>query len=181
MVNNTDTWKDARRFPIDILAAIKKAIRKLKKIRPTQPEAEEVDPSERELNKVTLRSHEIMFKAKTVFPFDLFPDTVVIDREKLTIAERLFFFVGRTISVPVRDILSVEVDTGPFFGQIKLVSRYFFTNPQSVHFLWRSHAIKLQRLLQGYIISHERGIDCQTIEKEDLEKLLLDLGEGHTS
>ncbi|MBI2009479.1 hypothetical protein HYS84_03705 [Candidatus Saccharibacteria bacterium] len=181
MVNNTDTWKDTRRSPIDILVAIKKAIRKLKKIRPAQPEAEGVDPSERELNKVTLRSHEIMFKAKTVFPFDLFPDTVVIDREKLTIAEHLFFFVGRTISVPVRDILSVEVDTGPFFGQIKLVSRYFFTNPQSIHFLWRSHAIKLQCLLQGYIIAYERDIDCRNIERDHLEKLLLDLGEGHAS
>jgi len=181
MVNNTDVWKDARRFPIDILAAIKRAIRKLRRIGPVQQEVEGVDSSEIELNKVTLRSHEIMFKAKTVFPFDLFPDTVVIDREKLTIVERLFFFVGRTISVPVRDILSVEVDTGPFFGQIKLVSRYFFTNPQSIHFLWRSHAIKLQRLLQGYIIAHEREIDCHNIERGHLEKLLLDLGEGHAS
>ena len=181
MINNTEAWRDTRRFPVDILAAIKKAIKRLKRLRPVQPEVEGVDSSERELNKITSRSHEIMFKAKTVFPFDLFPDTVVIDREKLTIAERLFFFVGKTISVPVRDILSVEVDTGPFFGQIKLVSRYFFTNPQAIRFLGRSHAIKLQRLLQGYIIAHEREIDCRNIERDHLEKLLLDLGEGHAS
>lgn len=181
MANNVDILKDSRRLPVDILAAIKRAIRKLRRIRPARQEVEGSDSSEAELRKVTSRSHEIMFKTKTVFPFDLFPDTVVIDREKLTIAEHLFFFVGRTISVPVRDILSVEVDTGPFFGQIKLVSRYFFTNPQSIHFLWRSHAIKLQCLLQGYIIAHEREIDCRNIERDHLEKLLLDLGEGHAS
>lgn len=128
----------------------------------------------------TIGAHDILFKADTVFPFSLFPDTVVIDREKLTIANRLFFRVAKIISVPIQDILSVEADIGPFFGSVHMTSRYFFTNPHSINFMWRKDAIKMQRLLQGYIIARERNIDCANVDKDQLGVLLLDLGEGNT-
>ena len=164
---------------IDILKAVKKALSsRLQGKRYGRPVKESPDPIEKELLGVTASSHEILLKVKGVFPFDFFPDTVVVDREKLTIAQRFFFFTAKIISVPIRDILSVEVDVGPLLGSLKLTSRYFFTNPQSIRFLWRAQAIKLQRLLQGYIIANEREIDCSSISKSHLEKLLLDLGQG---
>ncbi|HVO86690.1 MAG TPA: hypothetical protein VMT23_03105 [Candidatus Binatia bacterium] len=122
------------------------------------------------------KAHDILYSAKTVFPLDLFPDTVVLDRERLTIIQKEFFFTARIVSVPVRDILSVEVDIGPFFGSVHMSSRYFSSNPYSMNFLWRKDAIKLQRLLQGYIIAHERQIECSDIDKNDLIKLLYELG-----
>lgn len=176
---NSDFITDSSDVSVDILEAVKRAIISgLRRKRYERPVEEHLDPSEKKLSEVATSSHEIMFKARTVFPLDLFPDTVVVDREKLTIAQRLFFFTAKVISVPIRDILSVEVDVGPFFGSLKLTSRYFFTNPQSIRFLWRSQAIGLQRLLQGYIIAHERGIECESISKPHLERLLLDLGRG---
>lgn len=78
----------------------------------------------------------------------------------------------------MRDILSVEADVGPFFGSIHITSRYYPVNPYSVNFLWRSDAIKLRRLLLGYIIAHERDIDCAEIGKAELVYLLNDLGQG---
>lgn len=178
MGKSAEVWVNSQGVLINMVSAIKRGIYKLGRAR-AAPASILVSATERELSHVALRSHEILFKAKTVFPFDLFPDTVIIDREKLTFIEKDFFFIGRTISVPIRDILNVEVDTGPFFGSVKMTSRYFFTNPQSIRFLWRSHAIKLQRLLQGHIIAHEREIDCRDIEKDHLERLLLDLGQAH--
>lgn len=93
------------------------------------------------------KSHEILFKADTVWPFTLFPDTVTIDREKLSFATRYFFRVARITNVPIRDILSVEANIGLFFGSVKTSSRYFITNPYKISFLSRSNAIQLQRLL----------------------------------
>lgn len=142
---------------------------------------ERIIPNQEKLTEVAHESHQILFKANTVFPFNLFPDTVTIDREKLTIADRLFFRVAKIISVPIRDILNVEASVGPFFGAVHMTSRYYPVNPYSVNFLWRSDAIKLQRLLQGYIIAHERGIDCADIAKKPLISLLNDLGSGDTS
>lgn len=129
---------------------------------------------------LTQKAQDILFQADSVFPFILFPDTVTLDREKLTIANRLFFRVAKIISVPIPDILSVEADVGPFFGSVHLTSRYFFTNVRSIKFLSRSNAVKLQRLLQGYIIANQRKVDCTSIGTKDLITLLNDLGQGST-
>lgn len=143
----------------------------------------QVEPEEKfthDLMVATMGAHDILFKTNTVFPFSLFPDTVVLDREKLTIANRIFFGVAKITSVAIQDILNVEADVGPFFGSVHLTSRYFYTNPRSINFLWRSDAIRIQRLLQGYIIARERNIDCSNIDKKQLKILLEDLGESDT-
>ncbi|MBA3757548.1 hypothetical protein H0X09_01670 [Candidatus Saccharibacteria bacterium] len=144
----------------------------------SKAEAKENGPDE--LVDVTEKAHEILFKGDTVFPFNLFPDTITLDREKITIAKRFFFSVAKITSVPVRDILSVEADIGPFFGSIHIASRYFVTNPSVVTFLWRKDTLRLQRLLQGYIIAHERKLDCSNIPTDELIKILDDLGQGDT-
>lgn len=132
------------------------------------------------LAKIADKSHEILFKANTVFPFTLFPDTVTLDREKISFATRFFFSVAKINSVPIRDILSVEADIGPFFGSVHTSSRFFITNPKSISWLWRKDAITLQRMLQGYIIAHEQKIDCDDIERDKLIAMLNDLGTGRT-
>ena len=139
-----------------------------------------LDKGSEKLIGVTLKAHDILFKAKTVFPFNLFPDTVTVDREKVTIVNRFFFGVAKINSAPIRDILSVEADVGPLFGSVNITSRYFYTNPHSINFLWRGDALNLQRLLQGYIIVHEQEIDCSKLGTEQLKILLEDLGKGDT-
>lgn len=172
----SETQTDAS---INVLEAIKKALTKIKiSRRLKRPIFRSRNQAESELLKVDSISHEILFRSRTVFPFDLFPDTVIIDREKFTLVQRFFFFTAKIISVPMRDILSVEVDIGPFFGSLHLTSRYFFTNPQAIKFLWRKDALKLQRLLQGSIIATERGIDCSPLNRIQLETLLENIGQG---
>lgn len=167
---------------LDVFEAIKRALMRRGLIRQKLASKKPAQKSEKQtkLETVAQKSHEILFKANTVFPFNLFPDTVTVDREKVSFATRYFFRVAQITSVPVRDILSVEADIGPFFGSVRTASRYYVTNPKSVKWLWRKDAIKLQRLLQGYIIVHEQDIDCDEIKKEELIKLLNDLGTDRT-
>lgn len=139
-----------------------------------------LDRASEKLVGATIKSHDVLYKANTVFPFNLFPDTITIDREKLTIANRFFFMTAKITSVPIRDLLSVEADVGPFFGSLHLNSRYFFTNPRSISFLRRHDTLNLQRLLQGYIIAHEQHLDCSSMDKHQLITLLEDLGRGDT-
>lgn len=133
-----------------------------------------------ELAQAAVEGHEILFKSDSVFPFTLFPDTATLDREKFTFTNRIFFFVSRVISVPVRDILNVEADIGPFFGSVHTSSRYFIKSPVTVNFLWRKDALRLQRLLQGYIIVHEKGLDVSNTNTQDLITMLNDLGQGES-
>jgi hypothetical protein len=124
------------------------------------------------------KSHDILFEARTFSPF---PDSVRLDREKLTIVNRSYFKTAKIISVPVGAMLSAEADVGPIFGSIHMSSKYFVQNPYSVNLLWRKDAITLQRLLQGYIIAHEHKVDCSKLGKIELIKTLSELGQGVTS
>lgn len=141
---------------------------------------DEVMNDAEKLAEVAKKAHEVLYKTDTVFPFTLFPDTITLEREKISIAKRLFFRVAKVTNIPVRDLLHIETDVGPFFGSIHITSRFFSAEPLTVNYLSRSDATQLQRLLQGYIIAHERGIDCTNIEKEQLIELLNDLGVGDT-
>lgn len=162
---------------VDLFKAVKSGLSRLQRVRiPKVTNLQHFNPIERKLIKLEAISDEVLFKTRGIFPFDFFPDTVVIDKEKLTIAQRIFFFTGKIISVPMRDLLSVQANVGPIFGSIQLTSRYFFTNPQSIKFIWRSHALKMQRLLQGFIIATERNIDCSSVDKTQLLPLLEHLG-----
>jgi len=158
---------------VNILSAITRATKNI------PHRLSKIEINEQKLLDATEKSHEVLFKTDTVFPCDFFPDTVIVDREKLSIINRFFFRVAKITSVPIKDILSVEADVGPFFGSIHLTSRYFFTNPHSINFLWRKDALELQKLLQGYVIAQEQQINCLNIAKTRLVGLLEDLGQSN--
>jgi hypothetical protein len=141
----------------------------------TQPEPQE---AHEKLIDITIKAQDVLFKADTVFPFTLFPDSITLDREKLTVATRSFFRVAKIVSVPVSSISSAEADVGPFFGALHMASKFFVQNTYTVNFLWRHDAVRIQHLLQGFIIANEKKIDITDIEKEDLLILLNDLGQG---
>lgn len=127
---------------------------------------------------ITEKAHDVLFKADSVFPFALFPDTLTLDREKLTIANRSFFRVAKIITVPITSMISAEADVGPFFGTVRMTSKYFIDNTHEVKYLWRHDATAIHRLLQGFIIAHERNLELHEIDKDDLKVLLEDLGQG---
>jgi hypothetical protein len=131
-----------------------------------------------ELQEITEKSQDILFEATTVWPFTLFPDTIKLDREKLTIANRAFWRVANITSVPVGEIMSAEVVVGPFFGSLHLTFRFFTNNERTINFLNRKDAIEIQRLIHGYIIAHRREIEVSSVSKEELVKLLTELGQG---
>jgi hypothetical protein len=166
---------------LDIFEAVKRALIHRGRFRQRLPAKKTDDKPTanrptRKLSTVTIKSHEVLFQARTVFPFTLFPDTVTVDREKVSFTSRFFFSIAKLTSVPIRDILSVEADIGPFFGSVHTSSRFFVTNPKSISWLKRDDAEKLQRLLQGYIIAHEQDINCDNIQKDKLIAMLTALG-----
>jgi hypothetical protein len=133
------------------------------------------------LVELTEKSQDILYEASTVFPFTLFPDTITLDREKLTIAHRLFWRTANITSTPVSEIMSCEANVGPFFGSLHLTFRFFTDNQRTLSFLWRHDAEEMQRLIHGYIIAHRREVDCSNVNIEDLKKLLVELGQGASS
>lgn len=133
--------------------------------------------AENQLSQAITGSHQALVTATTVFPFTLFPDTVIVDREKFTVTHRVFFRVAEVMTIRVEDILNVTADVGPFFGSLKILTRFFDPDkPYSVNFLWRSDTLRIKRILQGYVIAIQKKIDCDALSTPELAKLLDDLG-----
>jgi hypothetical protein len=169
-------------YYVDIVQAINKALpqRRLYLSNKRLSNLSEITAEEKLMN-VTTEAQEDLLTARTVFPFNLFPHTISLDREKLTIVHRSFFSTSNTISMQIGDILNVKGDVGPFFGNLVLSTRFFSNSTQTIKFLRRHDVLKLQRVIQGSIISHNRNIDCSDIEGEQLVALLTDLGQSTTS
>ena len=145
---------------------------------PEQPAANGEDA--RKLRAVVRESHTILAKAHSVFPFQLFPDRLNIDRHKFTIVHRQFFGIEQTVSVPIENIKNIEADFGPFFGSVTVTSDLYINNTQTVHFLWRRDAKMIQKLVQGAVVAQREEIDLNKIDVKQLRKLLIDLGSGHS-
>lgn len=142
------------------------------------PDEPEPGKTHEKLIDLTEKAHDVLYEAETVFPFTLFPDTITLDREKLSVAKRSFFRVAKIITVPITSLISAEADVGPFFGTVRMTSKYFVDNTHEVTHLWRNDATKIHRLLQGFIIAQEKGLDVTEVETDDLKILLEDLGQG---
>lgn len=122
-------------------------------------------------------SNDVILRVKSVFPITLFPTTVTLDRAKITITERNFFKAGEILTIRVEDILNVTAQVGPFFGSTKITTRFFNPErPYVVENLNRSDALKLKRVVQGYLIARQNKIDCSKLTTQELRRTLDELG-----
>lgn len=150
-------------------------------LRPDRQKTEKAEAEEK-LNKVVGASHEMIFSATTVFPLTFFPDTVSIDRTKLNVTKRTFFWAAEVISIKMEDILNVTATVGPFFGSIQIHTRFFDPHkPYSVNLLRRKDALKIDRIMRGYSIALDKNIDLSVLDTKKLAKSLDKLGQAAPS
>jgi hypothetical protein len=118
-------------------------------------------------------SQEILFTAKTVFPFTLVPDTISVDRTNLTIAHRIIFRVATIVTIKIEDIHNIAPNVGPIFGSLRIVTNFYDSeSPYTVNYLKREDALKVARIVKGYKTSRQRKIDTSGLGKEELVGLL---------
>lgn len=143
-----------------------------------QPRVMTPEESKKELKAAIRGSNEVLATATTTFT--LFPDTLTVDRAKLTIAKRSFFRVAEVMSMRIEDILNVTTMVGPFFGNIKIVSRVLNSEQAyTVGRFWRGDAERTKRITQGYVIALQRNIDCSTLPTKELVDMLDKLGQDN--
>lgn len=133
--------------------------------------------SKQELKRAIKGSESILAQASTVPLLTFFPDTISLDRAKLTVTDRYFFRMAKVSSLRVEDILSVNSTVGPFFGSVKVVGRVM--NAEQTHEvgpLWRADAERIKRIIHGYVIALQRRIDVSKLSTSELASMLDQLG-----
>ncbi len=123
------------------------------------------------------RSQTPLLEVTTVFPFDLFPDTIVIDATKVHIIDREFFFTEEIHSIPIKNIVDIYVDTGPFFATLRILPQLIFQNQiTQIPKLWKSDAMKARDVIQGLILATKENINVTNLPDEvDTDQLQHDL------
>lgn len=129
------------------------------------------------LKRLVRKSHEVLASARTVFLIKLFPDDIIIDRTKITIVKRSFFWSSSVISIRVEDILNVATDVGPLFGSVTIASRVMNSVDHfQIGFLWRGDAIFIKHIIQGYVFALQNNVDVGQLPRKELLDMLSELG-----
>lgn len=133
------------------------------------------EETKQELEDAIRGSNEVLASATTVLA--LFPDTMIVDRAKVTIIKRNFFRMADIMSMRIEDVLNATCTVGPFLGTVSVTSRVLNEDQTStIGRFWRADAKKLKRIIQGYVIALQRDIDCTSLETKELAGMLEKLG-----
>lgn len=141
---------------------------------------EQSETSKRALEKVIQDSNELLVKATTV----LSPQkvTLLLNRTKLVAETRSAFGAVTVASLRVEDVVNANATIGPFFGTVRITTK--LSGPKallSFGLFKRKDTLNLKRVIQGYIIAREKGIDLDAISVAELTSLLYELGEDDHS
>src|SRR5687767_8473081 len=84
-------------------------------------------PAKEEIKKLdvlTTETESVIYQVASVFPFQLFPDKIIVDKNKVTIVRKQLLY-KRIFPILLEDIRTVKVTRGPFFASIEFeVSGY---------------------------------------------------------
>jgi len=131
------------------------------------------------LDQMVAQAKEVLAEAQTVIlPQNLFPDTIRVDRTRVTITQRTFFWTEKVISLRIEDILNISCSVGPLFGSLTISSRVMnSTDHFEINYFWRKDALRIKHIIQGYIIAVHNNVETARMNKEELITKLSVLGD----
>src|SRR5437016_1129422 len=98
--------------------------------------------TENKVDTLVRESHEVIYKTTNIFPFDFFPDEIIVTRNKVDLVYGLFFFSKEVFPIMIPNIYSITVDHDLFFASIDFKLIGFSENPTKIKFLKKADAIK---------------------------------------
>lgn len=141
----------------------------------SSPEIEIADPS-RTLEDIAVNSARTIYKIKTIFPFVIFKDEVIVDEEKVTILLGNFYKSGYLRSIMLRDISNISIDTSLLFARITIIDRNFVHDQLKVRYLKKHEAFKMRRIVMGLAIANANKVDLTQYTLEQIREYTEEIG-----
>lgn len=135
--------------------------------------------SQKSLTDLLKESQNILFRFHTVFPFDLFPDEVTIDENKVNIVKKRFYFSYSVHSVLISDITDISLETGPFFASLTIIdsSNYRFPIEIKISNITKENAYTARKIIQGMIATKRNNISLASLPINKVRNDVSILGE----
>lgn len=129
----------------------------------------------------TQRDSKVLYQLKSVFPFDPFPMTLTIEPTVIHVVDQSFFFSHAILSLSIKDLLTVELDTGIIFATLKFQQAPPIQPALEYNTFWKSQALKARRIIQGLVIVNKEGLQIPDMPIPELNQYLEKMGSTQTS
>lgn len=134
----------------------------------TQPTQQQVRQESQKFQTIIDAENTPIMHIKAVFPFDFFPNEVIIDKTKVTIIKKYFFWTRQVTTILISDVLNVTVNHGLLFGSLAIADRFFAQDPFSINYLWKQDAARAASVIQGMVLASKEQIDVKKIPSAKL-------------
>ncbi|MBI5127150.1 hypothetical protein HZA76_01705 [Candidatus Roizmanbacteria bacterium] len=119
----------------------------------------------------------VLYSARSVFPFQIFPDHYIVQEKGLYIVRKTFFMTAWTEMIPIKDVASVRIYVGPFFASLTILRKILPTTSIELRNLWKKDAIKMKEVLDGLIMTEAELIDIpEHISTKTKKEILTEIG-----
>ncbi|OGK12002.1 hypothetical protein A2954_00300 [Candidatus Roizmanbacteria bacterium RIFCSPLOWO2_01_FULL_37_12] len=119
----------------------------------------------------------VIFTARSVFPFQIFPDTYILQEKTLSIVRKKFFFNAWLETIPIKDIASVRLYTGPLFVSLSILRKILPQTSIELRDMWKNDGIKLMELLDALIMKENKLVNIpKKISLKFKKKLIYEIG-----
>lgn len=147
---------------------------------PTQSTSPPLDETENDkrLNHLISKTKKTLLEISSIFIFDLFPDKLTIDENKVNFIYKEAFWIRSIHSILIENIAYVEVRLSILTGTLIIMDMSNFRVPQTYEIknLTRKNALRARKLIQGLVHAKKTGIDFNQFDCSELECNLEDLG-----
>lgn len=131
-----------------------------------------------QLNNLAKDENPVVMSLTTVFPFQLFPTMLTIEKTKVNVRDTIFFGASEIRSIMISDISSVETQSNLFFATIKIEKRMPPEPPMVISFLKKEEALQARRIIQGLIVTNQNKVDVTKVSTEELKDKVEILGDS---
>ncbi len=119
------------------------------------------------VNDLVKISNRSIISISSLFPWDIFPNTIDVQESRVTFKFRQFL-TSQTHSVDIKDISNVFISSSLFFASLQIVSRTYVENEIKIGNLSKTKAKKVQKIIEGLRTFAEHDINTSNYEVEEL-------------
>lgn len=119
--------------------------------------------------------HNIIFRAKSIFPFDFFPDELVIEETRVILKHSMGPFGKRLFSILIKEVSSFRLSTSIFFGKI-VICDVSGGKEIAIDYLGKRKAIFVKGILNRLCERERKKVSG--LPTEPIDDILKDEGQG---
>ncbi len=95
--------------------------------------------------------HDMILRVKSVFPFQFFPDELLVFKDRVRLITRTLPGTDMEIDMHIYDIAQVEADVGPIFGQLNIYPKLRTEGPLLITRIFRKDALAARETIEDLI------------------------------